>query len=71
MMIAKYGEGPYHLDAFWTDGLFERAGDQLDIVCGEDGKPMVFHTEQDARDYIDARVAKADQEGYRFALVTA
>lgn len=70
--IVKYGDGPYHLDIFFTTGLFERAPDgPLHILCDEDQNPIVFETEDEARDYIDKNVSKDDLPGYQFTLVTA
>lgn len=69
MRIVIRGEGPYNLDAFWSEGIFDRAKGTVHLVCGDDGKPAVFTSEAEAVEFIEQRVPPNDRQGYRFALI--
>lgn len=71
MRIIVRGDGPYNLDAFWDEGIFERSADTVHLVCGDDGKPAVFASEAEAVEFIERRLHPSEREGYRFSLIPA
>jgi hypothetical protein len=60
------------LDRRHTDhGLFERAPGTLELVCGEDGYPAKFESEEQADSFLRQQTTAAERRQYRWTLFSA